>query len=189
VSVTSETALTTLLESWQRGNGAAFAQVFDKAYEELRRIAAGRLRQGGGNLSLAPTDLLHEAVLRVVDTPIQFESRSHFYASMSLYMRGVLVDHARARQAEKRGGDRVQVTYTESGVADESQAADLLALDQALKQLAALDARGADILHLTYFAGLEREEIAKVLKISVPTVDRDLRFARAWLNKNMEYGI
>jgi RNA polymerase sigma factor (TIGR02999 family) len=185
----STAALTTLLKSWQQGDGAAFAKVFEETYEELRRMAASRVRQGGGQLSLAPTDLLHEAVLRVVESPMQFQSRSHFFAAMSLYMRGVLVDHARSQLADKRGGNRLQVTYTESGLAEETLTADLLALDEALTRLASLDPRGADILHLTYFAGLERAEIAEVLGISVPTVDRDLRFARAWLNKHMEYGI
>jgi len=185
----SEECLTSLINAWQHGDGAAFAQLFDQVYDQLKRIAAQRLREVGGDSTLAPTELLHEAVLRIADAPKDWHNRAHFFASMSLYIRAVLVDHARARAAEKRGGRNLHVTLTGANLGVDSNIADLLALDQALNKLEALDARSAEVLHLTYFAGLEREQIADVLKVSVATVDRELRFSRSWLNANMGYGL
>ena len=187
--VPTTTPLTILLHAWQQGDGAAFATLFDQVYTQLKRIAAQRLREVGGDSTLAPTELLHEAVLRIADAPKDWQNRAHFFASMSLYIRSVLVDHARARATEKRGGRNLHVTLTGANLGVESNVADLLALDQALSQLEALDQRSGEVLHLTYFAGLDRQQIADVLKVSVATVDRELRFARAWLNQNMDYGI
>ena len=181
--------LTQLLNEWHHGNGAAFAKLLDQVYVQLKQIAAFRLREVGGASTLAPTDLLHEALLRVVDAPVDWKNRVHFFASMSLYIRAVLVDHARARQAGKRGGRHVHLTLTGADVGAEANTADLIALDQALSRLEALNQRSGEVLHLTYFAGLTREEIAEVLKISLATVDRELRFARAWLNANFDYGL
>ena len=181
--------LTNLLQAWQQGDGAAFSTLFDQVYDQLRKIAAQRLREVGGDSALAPTELLHEAVLRIADAPKDWQNRAHFFASMSLYIRAVLVDHARAREAEKRGGRNLHVTITGANLAVDSNIADLLALDQALNKLEALNARSGEVLHLTYFAGLDREQIADVLKVSVATVDRELRFARSWHNANMDYGL
>jgi RNA polymerase sigma factor (TIGR02999 family) len=178
----AEPALTVLLQSWQNGDGKAFAQLFQQVYCQLKQIAARRLRDGSDN-SLSPTELLHEAVLRVLDAPMDWKNRAHFFASVSLHIRATLVDHARARFAEKRGGGAVRVTLSRVEPGEESEIADLLALDQALNQLATLDPRGSEILHLTYFAGLDRMQIVDVLGISLSTVDRELRFARAWLSK------
>lgn len=183
------TDLTTLLGAWQQGEGAAFQQLFEKAYEELKKIAGQRLRQLGGNCSLSPTELLHETILRVMDEPLQWKNRAHFFASMSLYLRAVMVDHARARGAIKRGSGAIHVTLTNIDSGDESGIADLLSLDAALKQLHEMDPRSSEILHLTYFAGLEREEIAEVLEVSPATVVRDLRFAKSWLNRHMDYNL
>ncbi len=181
--------LTHLLQAWQQGDGSAFSTLFEQVYDQLKKIAAQRLREVGGDSTLAPTELLHEAVLRIADAPKDWHNRAHFFASMSLYIRAVLVDHARARAAEKRGGRNLHVTLTGANLGVDSNIADLLALDQALNKLEALDARSAEVLHLTYFAGLEREQIADVLKVSVATVDRELRFSRSWLNANMGYGL
>lgn len=180
--------LTELLQSWQGGAGAAFSELFSLAYAELKQIAAQRLRQSGPQLTLTPTVLLHEAYLRVAEAPVDFKNRAHFFASMSLYIRSALVDHARARQADKRGGGAVQVSLSEALQGDESMVADILALDQILAQLAALDRRCADVLHLNCFAGLDRQQIADVLHLSLATVDRDLRFARAWVRDELERG-
>lgn len=182
-------SLTELLRSWQSGDGAAFAQVFDQVYAQLREIAALRLRQHGGDATLAPTELLHEAVLRIVDTPMNWRNRAHFFATMSLYIRSALVDHARARAAAKRGGQVVKVTLTQADEGEESMVADLLSLDQALRKLEAHDPRGAEVLHLMYFAGLDREQIVDVLQVSMSTVDRELRFARAWLSRELDDGL
>lgn len=176
-------ALTALLSSWREGSGQAFAQVLEVVYPRLKQIAAGRLREMGGNSTFTPTELLHEAVLQLVETPKDFSNRAHFFAAMSLHIRSLLVDHVRARTALKRGGGQVQVSLLHADGAEDSMVADLLSLDQALHQLEALDPRSAAVLHLTYFAGLERLQIADVLQVSLSTVDRELRFARAWLSR------
>ncbi len=181
-------SLTTLLQSWQQGDGAAFSQLFDQVYDQLKKIAAQRLREVGNNSALSPTELLHEAVIRIADAPTDWKNRAHFFASMSLYIRAALVDHARAAAAQKRGGEFLRVTLTDSALGEESQIADLLALDQALTVLEKVDERGSQVLHLTYFAGLSREEIAGVLDISISTVDREIRFARAWLMTTLGHG-
>jgi RNA polymerase sigma factor (TIGR02999 family) len=182
-------SLTNLLQAWQLGDGAAFSEVFEQVYGQLKKIAAQRLRDVAGDSTLSPTELLHEAVLRIVDAPKDWKNRAHFFATMSLTIRSTLVDHARTQASEKRGGGQFQITITDSAMGEESQVADLLALDQALNGLEAIDPRGAEVLHLTYFAGLEREEIAAVLDISRATVDRELKFARAWLHTTLGYGI
>jgi RNA polymerase sigma factor (TIGR02999 family) len=178
-------ALTALLQAWKDGEGAACGQVYELAYAELKQIAAQRLSQSGRDLTLTPTVLLHEAFLRVAETPLGFKNRAHFFASMSLYIRSALVDHARARIAAKRGGEHLRVSLSDVQAGEESMVAEILALDQALARLEALDPRGAQVLHLTYFAGLDRMQIVEVLGISLASVDRDLRFARAWLRQEL----
>ena len=175
--------LTSLLRSWRQGDGAAFDKLIEQVYAELKRMAAARLRTSDGLVTLTPTELLHDAVERVMASPTDWNDRAHFFATVSLLMRAVLVDHARARLAQKRGGDLLRVTLTESGITADTIAADVLAIHEALSQLEREDERSSDILQLTYFAGLSRTEIADVLKISIPTVDRELRFARAWLSE------
>ena len=183
------TSLTTLLQDWQAGDGAAFSQLFDRVYEQLKTIAAYRLREVAGHSTLSPTELLHEAVLRIADAPSDWKNRAHFFASMSLVIRATLVDHARAQATQKRGGQQLHITLTNADLGEESQIADLLALDQALAALEKIDPRGSEVLHLTYFAGLECKEIAAVLDIPLATVNRELRFARAWLHTTLGYGI
>jgi len=177
--------LTTMLRAWREGSDTAFGDVIDQVYGELKRIAARRLNQSGGSATLSPTEVLHEALIGIMPTTMDFKSRAHFFATMSLAIRSILVDHARARAANKRGGDIVRVTLTHAEIGEESMAVDLLAMDQALSQLEILDARSGQVMHLTYFGGLEQEAIASLLDISIPTVKRDLRFARAWLTKAM----
>lgn len=181
-------ALTELLQAWQQGNSEAFAQIFELMYAQLRQIAALRLGRSSHRETWTPTELLHEAYLRVAGEGIDWRNRAHFFASMSLYIRSALVDHARARAAEKRANPDLRISLSEVNAGEESAAADILALEQALSTLHALDPRCADVLHLSCFAGLERTQIAEVMGLSVPTVDRDLRFARAWLNEALERG-
>ncbi len=178
----SASDLTTLLHAWRDGSGTAFGSLIDQVYEELKRIAARRLVQAG-TATLSPTDLLHEALIGIMPTDMDFKNRAHFFATMSLAIRSILVDHARARGAHKRGGDMVRVTFTNVDVGEESQAADLLAIDEALNQLEKLDARCGQVMHLTYFAGLSREDISEMLDVNVRTVARDLLFGRAWVAK------
>jgi RNA polymerase sigma factor (TIGR02999 family) len=189
MSMVPTAPLTALLQAWRDGEGAAFAAVFSLAYTELKQIAAQRLRQSGSDLTLTPTILVHEVYLRVVQAPVDFKNRAHFYASMSLYIRSVLVDHARAGRADKRGGGGVRVSLSEIHAGEESMVAEILALDQALVRLEGLDPRASEIMQLTYFAGLDRLQITAVMGVSLASVDRDLRFARAWLRQDLAGGI
>ena len=176
-------SLTILLHAWKAGDGKAFENVINSMHAELMRMAAGRLRGSNALVSLSPVELLHEAIARVMESPPDVENRAHFLATMSLLMRSVLVDRARERLADKRGGGALNVTWTDSGHGEESVAHDVLALDEALRKLEVLDERSSRVLEMTYFGGMERDEIAKVLAVSVPTVDRDIKFARAWISK------
>jgi RNA polymerase sigma factor (TIGR02999 family) len=180
--------LTTLLHAWRQGSDPAFSALIERVYGELTRIAATRLNQFGGHSTLTPTELLHDALIGIMPTDMDFKNRAHFFATMSLAIRSILVDHARARSANKRGGDMIRVTLTNADVGEESMALDLLAMDQALNRLEAHDRRCAQVMHLTYFGGLEQEAIATLLEVSIPTVKRDLRFARAWLTEAMNGG-
>lgn len=173
--------LTEWLDRWRGGQDEALGQVFEASYAELRRIASQRLGQRSAGITLSPTVLLHEAYLRVADGRVPFHNRAHFFAAMSLYIRGVLVDAARARAAAKRGGGVVRVTLERHDQGEESAITDLLALDESLRGLSAHDPRAAEVLHLTCFAGLNRGAIADLLQVSLASVDRDLRFAKAWV--------
>ena len=179
-----ETTVTDLLHAWRDGDQGAFARLLAQLGAELRRMAASRLR-GVETPSLASGDLLHESLLKLMADPPDWQNRAHFFATVSIVMRNVMVDHARARQADKRGGQWQQATDTLSAHGEESWVADLLTLDQLLNRLQAEDSRAFEVLQLTYFGGLQRDEIAQVLAISVPTVDWELRFARAWLAEQL----
>lgn len=176
--------VTALLLAWQQGDSKAFSAMLSQVYDDLRRMALSRLR-GADTPSLAAGDLLNEALVKLMESPPDWQNRAHFFASVSLAMRSVLVDHARARQADKRGGDWQRVTFTLGGHGEDGMVAELLTLDALLTQLQQRDPRAAGVLQMTYFAGLERDEIATVLGLSVATVDRELRFARAWLAQRL----
>jgi RNA polymerase sigma factor (TIGR02999 family) len=183
-----DSPITGLLKKWREGSGTALEGVLDEAYDRLKVIARQRLHRFGGPVTLSATDLLHEALVGVVETPIQAGNRGQFFAAMSLAMRSVLVDHARARGALKRGGDRLRITLGDATLVEDERVMDMLALDEALSRLEGLDPRAAAVLHLTYFAGLDRREIAEVLETSVSTIDRSLRFSRAWLKMTLADG-
>jgi RNA polymerase sigma factor (TIGR02999 family) len=173
--------LTSLLDAWRQGDGKAFEKLIESAHSELKKMAAQRMRRENSSVTLATGDLLNEAVLNAMQAPNDFKNRAHFFATMSLNMRTILVAHARARRADKRGGDMLNITFTESEHSEEIISHDMLALDQALIDLEAVDARGSQVTQLAYFGGLSREQIAVVLEVSVATVDRELKFARAWI--------
>ncbi|HEY8880908.1 MAG TPA: ECF-type sigma factor [Roseateles sp.] len=181
----NDTPITQLLQAWRRGEKEALAQLLERVHAELLRMAASRLR-GAETPTLAAGDLLNEALIKVIAAPADFADRAHFFATMARAMRSILVDHARARLANKRGGEWSRVTFTLSDLGEDSQIADLLTLDAALNRLDERDPRGAQVLQLTYFAGMQRSEIAEVLGLSVPTIDRELRFARAWLSQELQ---
>lgn len=175
--------LTNLLHQWREGSGSAFSALIDQVYVRLHGMASSRVNQAGRAATISPTELLHEVLLDVMPAPMDWQNRAHFFATMSLVIRSTLVDHARMRSSNKRGGDQVRVTLTNVDIGEESMAFDLLAIEEALSQLEAEDPRCGQVMHLTYFGGLSQEEIANVLNISVASVTRDLRYARASLAK------
>ena len=187
--IAANSDLTRLLREWRDGDGQVFSALIEQAYPALKRIAARRVGNQNGSATLSPTELVHESALGIMQSPMDFANRAHFFATMSLAMRSILIDHARARAADKRGGGDLQISLSRVDAGDEGGlAVDLLALEQALERLETLDPRCGQVMHLAYFGGLQQEEIAAVLNISVPTVKRDLRFARAWLLKAINDG-
>lgn len=182
--------ITELLRAWGDGDEAASEEVARLVYEELRRHARRALRREGEGHTLQPTALVHEAWLRIDDQhEASWQSRGQFFAVAAQMMRRVLVDHARARRAQKRGDNAIQVTLDviESDLAAPTSAAtvDLLALDDALGRLAALDPQKARLVELRYFAGLSIPEAAAALGVSAATVGRQWIVARAWLRREL----
>jgi RNA polymerase sigma factor (TIGR02999 family) len=182
----TDKSLTILLQAWREGDGSAYASLFEGAYAELKQIASQRIGVGQASDTLSPTALVNEAVVRVMGSQLRWEDRNHFFASMSLYMRTILIDHARARLSDKRGGKALHLTLDHIELGEESQILDLLALDSALRKLESLDPRSSSVLHLTYFAGMGRQQIAELLSVSVQVVDRELRFSKTWLNTHID---
>jgi len=174
--------LTGLLQRWVEGDRAALDRILPIVYERLHQIAHQRLRSAPSGASLNTTALVHEAYLKLVDAPrVSVRDRSHFLALASRVMRNLLVDHARARKAAKRGGDRTAVEVEHAPWLPEEKAEVVTELDGALRRLEALDERQSRILELRYFGGLSLEETAGALGVSLATVKRELRSARAWL--------
>lgn len=177
--------ITQLLRDWRSGDATSLERLMPLLYDTLRGMAARRMRSERDAITLQPTALVHEALLRMLGDAPRATDRTHFLALAALNMRSVLVDQARARQSQRRGGGALVVTLSRAEPSAESVDVDLLALDDALVALTAHDARTARTVELFYFGGMEREEIALELGVSVPTIDRDLRFARAWLKRTL----
>jgi RNA polymerase sigma factor (TIGR02999 family) len=177
-------SLTRLLHAWKAGDPSAFSRLAESLQGEFQRMAASRLR-GFESATLSRGDLVNEAMLRLMQSPCDWNDRAHFFATVSLHMRSVLREHARARLTDKRGGGRVQLTLTSSALGEESMVADLLTLDALLDQLAKLDPRCARAVELTYITGLTGADVAEVLGVSLATVERELRFGRAWLSEEL----
>lgn len=179
-------AITRLLHRWQQGDAGARDRLFVIVYDELRRRAAAQLRRERRGHTLRPTALVHEAYLRLLGQDrAHWQNRAQFFAVASRTMRRVLVDHARERNAGKRAGQALRVALDEDAAAVQPREVDLIALDHALDDLAALDARQSRVVEMRYFAGLGMEEIATLLEVSRATVDRDWRFARTWLYRRL----
>lgn len=178
--------VTALLVCWSRGDRAALDQLLPLVYAELRRIAARQLRRDRAGHSLQPTALVHEAYLRLVrQDRIGLQNRAHFFGVSAEIMRRILVDHARRRRADKRGGGDERVPIPSDLEAPADDRISVLAMDRALARLAAVDAALARIVELRAFGGLTVEEAAEVLKVSPSTVKRDWRVARAWLTREL----
>jgi RNA polymerase sigma factor (TIGR02999 family) len=174
-----------LLQEWRAGDADAYARLVPLVYGELRRLARGQLRREHAGHSLQPTALVHEAYLRLVTADVDWRNRTHFLSVAARVMRRILVEHARARRADKRGGDALHVTLTGPIAAPDARPIDVLALDEAMEHLRELDARQAQIVELSYFGGLTYPEIGELVGVSEASVDRDLRHARAWLRREL----
>jgi RNA polymerase sigma factor (TIGR02999 family) len=181
--------VTELLVRWRQGDRQALDALIPLVYEELRRIAQHFLQRERPGHTLQSTALVHEAYVRMVGQNLpQWQSRAHFFGIAAQLMRQILVDHARTRQAAKRGGDVFKLSLDESSALPEQKDLDLIALDDALKSLSELDPQQSRIVELRYFAGLTIEDTSEVMGISPATVKRDWATARAWLQREMMRG-
>ncbi len=181
----NKSEITRLLHRWQDGDAHALEAMFPLLYEDLRQMAGQRMRSERDGHTLQPTALVHEAYLQAMDLQLPIANRSHFLALMARIMRRVLVAHARSVQREKRGGQARRLSLDELPTLADMGHTDFIEIDQAMSQLGQIDARKEEILVAHYFGGLSREEIAEALSLSLATVDRDLRYARAWLNRQL----
>jgi RNA polymerase sigma-70 factor (ECF subfamily) len=180
------TGITQLLVAWSEGRRDALDRLVPLLYEDLRRLAAGYMRHESPGHSLQPTALVHEAYVRLIDQrQVHWRNRAHFFGVAAGIMRRILVDHARSRRADKRGGEWDRVTLVEDQVADRAQEIDVLALHESLERLAAFDSRQERIVELRYFGGLTIQEVAEVVGISEATVVRDWTIAKAWLRADL----
>lgn len=178
---------TLFLAEMASGDKAAADRLLPLIYEELRALAGSYFRQQRADHTLQPTALVHEAFVRLIDrTNPTYADRRHFLAVAATAMRQILTDHARRARAVKRGGRRDQVAFEEPNALDGVPAVDLIALDDALTQLAQLDSRQHRVVELRFFGGLAMEEIATVLDVSKATVELDWRAARAWLGTQLQ---
>jgi RNA polymerase sigma factor (TIGR02999 family) len=185
----SPTGITELLRLWGAGDRNALDRLLPIVYDELRRQASRYLRHEGPGHTLQTTALVHETYLRLVDQrAAQWQNRAQFFGVAAQLMRRVLIDHARARQAAKRGGAAIRVTLEDATLPADQEDSDLLALDEALGRLAALDPQQGRIVELRYFTGLGIDETAELLGISPATVKRDWCMARAWLRRELAAG-
>jgi RNA polymerase sigma factor (TIGR02999 family) len=170
-----------LLQAWSAGDQTAFDKLLPLVYDELRRLAQGYLERQGPGHTLQTAALINEAYLRLVEQETPWQNRAHFFGVAARAMRSILVDYARTKQAAKRGGAMQMVALDEAALVSAERAAELVALDEALAELANLDRRKCQVVELRYFGGLTVAETAAVLKVSPETVARDWRLARTWL--------
>jgi RNA polymerase sigma factor (TIGR02999 family) len=181
--------VTQILQELGAGHPDASEQLVPILYVELRKIASQYMRSERSDHTLQPTALVHEAYLKLVDQKrVQWQNRAHFLAVAARTMRRILVDHARRQKAEKRGGGGKMTLHENLESSDDGLEVDVLALEDALTRLAAVDERAHKVVELRFFAGLEVAETAEVLGVSEPTVKRDWRFARAWLGRQLGTG-
>ena len=181
--------ITLLLVDWSKGDEVALERLMPLVYEELRRMARSYMRRQPSGHTFQTTELIHEAYLKIARGEEQnWENRAHFFGVASQAMRHILVDYARSKQRQKRGGWQERVTFAEAALISNDSSEKIVALDDALKQLAVLDARKSRVVEMKFFGGLTTEEIAEVMKITTKTVTRDWQFARMWLSREMAGG-
>lgn len=179
--------VTQLLVGWSEGNQQALDKLLPLVYRELKRIADRYLRRERADHTLQATALVHEAYLKLIDQrQVRWQNRAHFFGIAAQAMRRILVDYARDRQAEKRGGGGIKLSLDDELDISDKRASELIALDDALSTLAEMDAQKSRIVELRFFGGLSIEETAEVLGISTATVIRQWRLAKAWLYGEMK---
>lgn len=178
--------LTALLVEWREGDEAALNRLMPLVYDQLRRIAHRYVQRERDGHTLQTSALINEAYLRLADQEVAWQNRSHFFAVTARVMRHILIDHARRRRYAKHGGEARQVPIEEASAMSLERAAELIALEEALDELAKLDQRKSRVVELRYFGGLSLEETAEVLEISLMTVRRDWRAAKAWLYRQLK---
>ena len=185
--MSSPSEITSLLDDWRDGREDAFERLFALVYDELRALAASYMRRERPDHTLQATALVNEAYLKLAgrDSSATPENRLHFFAVAAKVMRQILIDHARSRRVEKRGGGVVKVPFEEVAILSDERAEELLALDEALERLAAVDARKAQVVELRFFGGLTIEEAAELVGVSFNTAVRDWEMARAWLFRSI----
>jgi RNA polymerase sigma factor (TIGR02999 family) len=181
--------ITRLLEEWKLGDRAAFNELMPLVYQELHNIAQGLMRRERASHTLQPTALLHELYFRLSQQrQLGIGDRSHFYTFAAKLMRMILVDHARSHHAQRRGGTHIRVPLTDDLPWLDHLGADMVDLDRALNRLEQLDPRKIRIVELRYFLSFTVDEIAQILELSKATVDRDLKFIRGWLYRELRDG-
>lgn len=179
--------ITQLLDDWSKGNETALDQLMPLVYDELRRQASRHLRKERQGHTLQTTALIHEAYLKLIGSDaVEWQNRNHFFAVASTAMRRILVDHARERHRQKRGGIAEHLPLDEAvQISANAKSVDLIALDEALNRLAKLDRRQAKVVELRYFGGLSIDETAEILGIANSTVRLDWNLAKAWLRREL----
>ena len=179
--------VTQLLIDYQEGDEDAAQELWSEVYDALRVVARNKLRKERSGHTLSTTALVHEAYLKIIDqSRIEWEDRLHFFAMASRIMRNILIDYARRRKAQKRGGGAPHVSLDDAIVSAEASADVFLALDDALNQLATFDERQAKVVEYRFFGGMQEKEIAEVLGVAPRTVRRDWRKAKGWLSRALK---
>jgi RNA polymerase sigma factor (TIGR02999 family) len=177
--------VTTLLLQWRAGDHLALDRLVPLVYDELRANAARLMQRERPDHTLQATALVHEAYAKLVGAEIDWQDRGHFFAIAARQMRRILVDHAKSKGRSKRGGQLQQVTLESAALVQAEPATGVAEVDEAMTRLAAQDPRRANVVELHFFGGLTIDEIAQALDISTPTVNRDLKFAKAWLYREL----
>lgn len=177
--------VTVLLDRVNAGDAGASAELMNVIYAELHRLATSKMRAERGGHTLQPTVLVNEAYLRLAKNDVRWENRAHFFGAAAEAMRRILIEHARARLAEKRGGGAERVTFDDIQVAADDPDVDVIALSDAIDALRQENERLCDVVMLRYFGGLSIEQTAETLDVSPATVKRDWNYARAWLYERM----
>jgi RNA polymerase sigma factor (TIGR02999 family) len=190
MSTAAPNEITQLLLAWSQGDRSALDRLIPLVYEELRRLAKRYMAQERPGHTLQTTALVNEAYLRLIDSSqVQWQNRAHFFAVSAQLMRRILVDFARDRRQLKRGGETRRVSLDEALIVSEEPGTDLVALDDALSALAALDQRQCQVVEMRFFGGMSVDETAEALKISPTTVRRDWTLARAWLHRELNKAV